>query len=103
MALQVIEPSGPSPVILSSGGPGSVLRVVLPEAFSRGVPQPTPGFFSEAVQTPAQGLASPSVDQVPDDSISSCYDSNGVLYCRTALTYCEDGVEQTIYVLASAV
>ena len=101
MAIQVIEPTIPPASILSSAGNPQILRVLLPGAFSRGLQEVTPGFFSEAISTPAQGLAAPNYEQVPDDSIASCFDSNGVQYCRTPITYCEDGVEQVIYVLAS--
>ena len=101
MAIQVIEPTIPPPSILSSAGNPQIVRVLLPGSFARGLQEVTPGFFAQAIETPAQGLASPSTEQVPDDFVSSCFNSNGVFYCRTPMTYCVNGVEQQIYVLAS--
>jgi hypothetical protein len=103
MAIQVIEPTVPPPSILSSAGNPQITRIVLPGSFARGLQEVTPGFFSEAIATPAQGLAAPSIEEVPDDSVSSCFDSNGTAYCRTPITYCVDGEERQIYVLASEI
>jgi hypothetical protein len=100
MALEVIDQSaGFDPVILSSGGAGSVLRLELPGAFSRGTNPNKSAFFSEAFATPAGGLAPPNPNQPPADP--ECVVSNGISYCRTPVTYCTNGIESTIYVLAS--
>jgi hypothetical protein len=100
MALEVIDQSaGFDPVILSSGGAGAVLRLELPGAFSLGPNPNDSAFFSEAFATPAQGLALPNPDATPADP--ECVVSNGISYCRTPVTYCTNGIESTIYVLAS--
>lgn len=100
MAIQVIEPSPAASSLLSAGESPQILRVELPGAFDRGSAEATPGFFSLAVETPAQGLPAPNFVQVPEDPVA-CFVSNGVDYCRTAVTYCENGVEKTLFVLAS--
>ena len=100
MALEVIDQSiGFDPVILSSGGAGAVLRLELPGAFSRGTNPNESAFFSEAISTPAGSLAPPDPEGIPADP--ECVVSNGISYCRTPVTYCENGTETTIYVLAS--
>ena len=101
MALQVIDQgSGYSPTILSSGGPGLENRILLPTNFAPGTSQ-SPGFFAPAVETPATGLPEPTPDEPPKDP--ACVKSNGILYCRTAIQYCEDGQNKVIYVLASQI
>jgi len=100
MAIQVIEPSPQVSPILSAGGNPQILRVELPGSFDRGSAETTPGFFAPAVETPAQALPPPRVEQVPEDPVA-CFVSNGINYCRTAVTYCEGGVEKTLFVLAS--
>ena len=100
MALEVIDQSaGFDPVILSSGGAGAVLRVELPGAFAVGPNANDSAFFSESFSTPAQNLAPPDPDNPPADPV--CVVSGGISYCRTAITYCVNGMESTIYVLAS--
>ena len=100
MALEVIDPSiGFNPVILSSGGAGAVLRIELPGAFSQGTNPNESAFFSESIATPAENLAPPNPNNTPADPV--CVISNGISYCRTPVTYCADGTETTIYVLAS--
>ena len=99
MALQVVDQTaGYSPDILSSGIPSPATRVLLPGNSAPGTAR-SPGFFAPAVETPATGLPEPTPTEPPKDP--ACVKSNGILYCRTAIQYCENGQNRVIYVLAS--
>lgn len=121
MAIKITSPSVFNPSLLGSVGPGSVLNTNLPESFVLSTARPITGFFTEILSgnTPASTLPAPPPDFLtpptfepppddppppedpPDDPLQFCVQLLGGTYCPTVVTYCEGGVEKSIYVLAA--